>query len=168
VKDPETKRRVQHCYALAYEQHVKPRYDRIGPAPGMDDAGHRRQVSSVAHLTEHFHEAPVWIVACLDTRERPPNAAAGASIDPAVQNMLLTARALGLDATLTTRHTMHGAEVDEIFGLPPNDHSLAIVPIGHPIGAFGPERRAPLGTVVHGDRWGAPPAFEGLGGAGGE
>jgi hypothetical protein len=46
--------------------------------------------------------------------------------------MLLAARALGLGATLTTRHAMYAAEVDAIFGLPDNVTALAIVPIGFP------------------------------------
>jgi len=52
------------------------------------------------HLADHLHEAPVWIVPCLQggTHTRT----SGSSIYPAVQNMLLAARALGLGATLTT------------------------------------------------------------------
>ena len=55
----------------------------------------------VAYLTDHFHEAPVWIVACLNDGQGTPSRSSGASIYPAVQNMLLAARALGLGATLT-------------------------------------------------------------------
>jgi nitroreductase len=47
-----------------------------------------RQHAAVEYLTDHFHEAPVWIVACLE-EDRPPTRWSGASIYPAVQNMLL-------------------------------------------------------------------------------
>ena len=81
---------------------------------------------------------------------------AGASIYPAVQNMLLAARALGLGATLTSRHLRHEKEVEAILGLPPGVHSYAILPIGYPMGNFGPVRRGPLSDVVFQDRWGQP------------
>jgi hypothetical protein len=35
-------------------------------------------------------------------------------------------------------------------------HSYAILPIGYPMGKFGPTKRAPLGDVVYQDRWGQP------------
>ena len=108
------------------------------------------------YLTEHYHEAPVWIVACQDDGAETPTRSAGASIYPAVQNMLLAARALGLGSTLTSRHLRHEKEVEEILGLPPGVHSYAILPIGYPMGNFGPVRRGPLADVVYQDRWGEP------------
>ena len=66
-----------------------------------------------------------------------PDRTAGSSIYPAVQNMLLATRALGLGTTLTTRHTGYGKEVDAIFGLPAGVHSYPILPIGWPMGRAG-------------------------------
>ena len=63
-------------------------------------------------------------------RARTPNAVAGASIYPAVQNMMLAARALGLGSTLTTRHLLYEKETEAALGLPPGVHSYAILPIG--------------------------------------
>ena len=79
---------------------------------------------------------------------------AGASIYPAVQNMLLAARALGLGATLTTRHLLYEAETEAALGLPPGVHSYAILPIGYPMGHFGPVGRGKLEEIVFQDRWG--------------
>ena len=59
-----------------------------------------RMLASAEDLAEHLHEAPMWIVPCLSGAA--PTRISGASIYPAVQNMLLAARALGLGATLTT------------------------------------------------------------------
>ena len=81
---------------------------------------------------------------------------AGSSIYPAVQNMCLAARALGLGTTLTTRHTGFGKECDAIFGLPPGVQSYAILPIGYPMGKFGTVGRGPLKDFVYGDQWGQP------------
>ena len=89
------------------------------------------------YLTEHFHEAPVWIVACMEDGRCAPTRWAGASIYPAVQNMLLATRALGLGSTLTTRHLLHEKEAEAALGLPPGVHSYAILPIGYPMGGSG-------------------------------
>jgi nitroreductase len=80
----------------------------------------------------------------------------GSSIYPAVQNMLLAARALGLGATLTTLHVTFEKEVDAILGLPSDAHTYALLPIGYPLGRFGPVGRKPLDEVVYADRWGQP------------
>jgi nitroreductase len=51
-------------------------------------------LAAAEYLANHIHEAPVWIVPCLEGCT--PTRTSGSSIDPAVQNMLLAARALGL------------------------------------------------------------------------
>jgi nitroreductase len=156
VKDPEIKRQVQRYYQKALEDVVAPRYRNNPPPPGVTQEKYHRQLDAVIYLTEHFHEAPVWIVACLNEGENAPTRWSGASIYPAVQNMLLAARALGLGATLTTRHLLFEAEVEDILGLPAGVHSYAILPIGYPIGRFGPVSRGQLSEVVYLNRWQQP------------
>ena len=85
-----------------------------------------------------------------------PSRTAGSSIYPAVQNILLAARALGLGATLTTLYLSFEKEVETALGLPDAVHSYALIPIGYPMGRFGPVRRVPLADVTYGDRWGQP------------
>ena len=77
-----------------------------------------------------------------------------ASIYPGVENLLLTARALGLGATLTTWHLMIEADFKRVLGIPRGVHTFAVIPVGWPVGSFGPVRRRPLAEVVHHDRWG--------------
>ncbi len=154
VTDPTVKQDIQQYYAKAFAA-ASQMYQSSPPPPGMTGSQYERQHKGVQHLTEHFHEAPVWIVACIDHGGRP-GPATGASIYPAVQNILLAARALGLGATLTTRHTMYAAEVDAILGLPEHVTALAIVPIGYPDRGFSRVRRGPIEDVVYQDRWGAP------------
>jgi nitroreductase len=157
LKDPEIKEKVQVYYKKAYDEVVGPRYASSAPPPGSDAARFRRQNAAVQYLTDHYHEAPVWIVACLeDGSVSGPGRSAGASIYPAVQNMLLAARALGLGSTLTTRHIAYEKEVDAAMGIPPGFHSYAILPIGYPMGRFGPVGRGPLADVVYLDGWGKP------------
>ena len=72
--------------------------------------------------------------------------------------MLLAARALGLGATLTTLYLQFEKEAEAAMGLPPGFrfHSDALLPIGYPMGRFGPVRRIALADVVYEDRWGQP------------
>ncbi|WP_178133262.1 nitroreductase family protein [Vineibacter terrae] len=155
VKDPKVKKAVQVLYKRAYDEVIGPRYASGELPPGVDRERYARQHRAVEHLTEHFHEAPVWIVACLEDG-LTPNRWAGASVYPAVQNMLLAARALGLGSTLTTRHLLHEKEAEAALGLPRGVHSYAILPIGYPMGRFGPVGRAALSEVVFEERWGQP------------
>jgi nitroreductase len=154
IKDRGIKEKVQHYYKRALDEYVGPRYRESTPPPGVTREQYDRQHAAVAYLTEHFHEAPVWIVACLDEGQGTPSRSSGASIYPAVQNMILAVRALGLGTTLTTRHLRYEKEVEAALDLPPGIHSYAILPIGYPMGRFGPVRRAPLSDIVHLDRWG--------------
>ena len=70
--------------------------------------------------------------------------------------MLLAARALGLGATLTTLYLIFEKEAEAAMGLPDGVHSYALLPIGYPLGKFGPVRRTALADVVYRDRWGQP------------
>jgi len=152
IKDPAKKRAVQHWYKKAYNEVIGPRYASSAPPPGTDAAKYARQHNAVEYLTEHFHEAPVWIVVCLE--DPKPSRMSGASAYPAVQNMLLAARALGLGSTLTTRHLIYEKEAEAALGLPPGVHSYAILPIGWPMGKFGPVGRGPLEAITYLDNWG--------------
>jgi len=71
--------------------------------------------------------------------------------------MLLAARALGLGATLTTLYLRFEKEAEAALGLPSGVHSHALLPIGYPMGRFGPVRRVPLAEVVFEDKWGRLP-----------
>ena len=173
IKDRAIKEKVQRIYKRAFEEVVSPIYKTSGPPPGVTPERYAAQHAAVEYLTEHFHEAPVWIVACsvqgVNVRQRDAagegasfeTRMAGASIYPAVQNMLLAARALGLGATLTTRHLIYEADATAALGLPDGVVTHAILPIGYPMGRFGPVGRGPLADVVFEDRFGQKwPALE--------
>jgi nitroreductase len=154
VKDVALKQTVGALYKRAWDEQVAPRYRAGEPAPGMSRERFLRLLEAAEYLAAHIHEAPVWIVPCLEGGA--PTRTSGSSIYPAVQNMLLAARALGLGATLTTLYLQFEKEADAAFGLPAGVHSYALLPIGYPIGRFGPVRRIALADVVYQDRWGQP------------
>ena len=100
VRDPEIKKTVGAYYKRAWDEVVSPRYRAGEPAPGTSPERFSRMLDAAQYLADHIHEAPVWIIPCMQGAN--PTRTAGSSIYPAVQNMLLAARALGLGATLTT------------------------------------------------------------------
>ena len=154
VKDPAKKKAVQVWYKKAFDEVVGPRYASSAPPPGSDPAK---------------IQTPTWrgriSDGTLSTKRRSgslpasktvpiPDRSAGASVYPAVQNMLLAIRALGLGSTLTTRHLQFEKETEAALGLPPGVHSYAILPVGYPMGKFGPTGRGKMSEFVYGDKYG--------------
>ncbi len=76
-----------------------------------------------------------------------------ASIYPAIQNLLLAARARGLAATMTTWHLFAEADVKQILEIPNNVRTYALIPIGWPLGRFGPVTRRPPDEVIRREHW---------------
>ena len=72
---------------------------------------------------------------------------------PAVQNILLACRAVGLGASLTTLHTSFGRELDTRIGLPEGCPSCALLPIGWPVGRYGRPPRRPIDESLYFDRY---------------
>jgi nitroreductase len=83
---------------------------------------------------------------------RTAGIADGATAFPAVQNILLAARALGLGAVLTTQHFFVPGEFERILGMPASSTLAAIIPVGWPTGKFGPVKRPNPADVVSWDR----------------
>jgi nitroreductase len=167
VRDPARKAFIQERYKRAWDIYLHANLEAAAKAPPLApaDAEKRlRMVQSATNLAEHLHEAPVLLLICMlprdlvllkDAEGRPRSPAAlYASIFPAAQNVLLACRALGLGATLTTLHLMHEAEIKQELGIPPEVEAVALIPIGYPVGRFGPVTRAPVQQVTYWDSWG--------------
>jgi nitroreductase len=169
IADAEQRRRVGAVYARA-SRLVRPFYENR-PTPAhmnADEERHLRQ--SGFYLHDHMEEAPVLILVC--GRERQPRATllgedadsiarnalctAMASVYPAVQNIILACRALGLGTVVTTNHILLEDEMKAALGLPEDVRTYALMPIGYPRDKFGPVRRKPLSAVAIRDRWGNP------------
>jgi len=110
----------------------------------------RRNLRAAIHLAEHFHEAPVHLFVAGWKRRGEPQVQA---LFPAVQNILLACRAVGLGASLTTLHRRFGEEVDAYLGLPPERPSCALLPIGWPTGRYGRPPRRSVDECLHWERF---------------
>ena len=107
---------------------------------------------------DHFEDIPVVVVACLKGVIAPwpsmATSSAYGSIYPAVQNLLLAARAAGLGAALITVPLWSKLLARRALGLPWNVTPCAVIPLGWPIGKYGPTTRRPVGELVSLDRYG--------------
>jgi nitroreductase len=156
VKDRAVKARLARAYRLAWGL-----YGRLGRRLAARDPKMSRQLDAVEWQVAHFEEIPVLVVACLrGFRPVWPSLVVTSyygSIYPAVQNLLLAARAGGLGAALITLPLWSPWRVRRALHLPWRVTPCAIVPLGWPLGRYGPTTRRPVGAVVHLDRYGHQP-----------
>lgn len=150
IRDPHVKKRLQELYNDAAQPYFASRQ----PASDLPEGQRRtaeRVRGSAQHLAEHMHEAPVLIMCCIRGTE---SFVLGSSIYPAVQNLMLAARAHGVGSTLTTIHRGRDAEVKALLNIPEDVHTAALIPLGYPTGTWREGPRRPLGEVVFSDRFG--------------
>jgi nitroreductase len=167
VTDPEQRNRVGAAYAKA-SLSVRPFYENRPRPEHMTETEERHLKTSGFYLHEHMADAPVLLLVCGRRRGPRPDitnlgaeplarmaiATACASIYPAVQNVILACRALGLGTVLTTNHLLCEDQIKAALGIPDDIDTYALMPIGYPVGKFGLVRRKPLAEVVMRDRWG--------------
>ena len=157
VRDPRIKKALARLNRQVWRL-----YARIGRWTTRHDAKRRRMLTAVQWQADHFEEYPVIVVACLKGRYIPflhiSSASYFGSIFPAVQNLLLAARAVNLGAALTTIPLWNLIAVRRILGLPWNLTPCAVIPLGWPLGRYGPTTRRPVHEVVSFDRFGNRPA----------
>ena len=147
IRDREAKRRLGQWYLDSWRHMVAA----IGDAAS-------ESYRSGGDLARQMKDIPVLILACVNQGA----STMGSSIYPAVQNLMLAARALGLGTVLTTNHMRFEQEVKAFLGIPEDVDTAALIPIGYPVEGvrFGGSRRKPLTEVVFYDRWGRQPASE--------
>jgi len=172
VRDPDQRRQLGAIYRKASDI-AEAVYAARGRPPNLTERQFARLMTSGAHLWQHMGEAPVLLIPCsrrpaLPPRDALPPAMAarwedeaayadrirGASVYPAVQNIILACRALGLGTVITTNHIRCEDEVKALLGIPEDVSTWALMPIGWPIDKFGPLTRRPLAEVAHADSWG--------------
>jgi len=171
VCDSEQRRRIGEIYRRV-SRWVWERYQHQSRPAHVSEKQYDRMMRAGLHLYEHMAEAPVLLFPCLrlnpvalpptippDIRAAMREASpwtAGASIYPAVQNIILACRGLGLGTVLTTNHTVAEDEIKAVLDLPSDVRTFGLMPIGYPAGKFGPVRRRPIGEVAVLNRYGAP------------
>jgi len=163
VTDPETRRAIGAVYRRAYDRY-EPALLRVRPPARSpeEEASFERKRRASRHLAEHLAEAPVLVLVLMpnismtlhDEQGPLDVGTAFASVYPAVQNLMLAARGLGIGTTLTTVYRIYQDEVRAICGVPERHEVVALVPMGRPRRGFRVGRRRPVEQVTHWDRFG--------------
>jgi len=122
----------RHDEGFPDRDHLPPRYH---PAAALADA---------------MGDAPCVVLA-LALFDGPAN-----SVIPAVQNLMLAARALGIGSVPTTLHPTVMDRFHQLFGIPGDVGFHFCVPLGYPQGHFGPTDRKPTAETTYLDRWNGP------------
>jgi len=133
--------------------------------PAADMARLERTLAAGDYLADHLHEAPAILLfiadpammAITDKNLDRISMVGGGSVYTAVENAMLACVAEGLGCTLTTLHCIREPEVKAALGIPESWATLAMVPIGYPVGkGHGPITRRPPADLVFDDVYGAP------------
>jgi nitroreductase len=150
VRDPAVKRQL----ADQNRRHAEPYIAADVSNPATPKL--KRMLDAVVWQMEHMHEIPALIVACFDYPEKVEGMGvyrSAGSVWPGIQNLLLTARALGLGAAPTTLALRDQDAVRKILKLPETFAALCLIPVGYPMGKFGPVTRKPVSEVMRFDAW---------------
>ena len=163
VRDPAKRRALRDLYLPLWQEYAK-EYMRVSAGLTGDAAAKRdRMLDAANHLGEHLDVSPVIVVFVFDVRRMSitddglgrPSVVGGASIYPAVQNLLLACRVEGLGCVLTTLLCKAEPQVRALLEIPDPWATAAFVPIGWPARkGHGPLTRRPLANMAFGDRFG--------------
>ncbi len=136
---------------------IKRERDQYDRGSGADnDSPKSRMARTMQDYVDQFAKVPCLILPCLQ-RYREPDEMEGASVYPAVQNLLLAARATGYGGVITGFHRMVEPQLRELLDIPEEVFIACPVTLGMPAGQHGPVRRRPLQEFVFSDRWGDSP-----------
>lgn len=157
VTEPEKKAALGELYRRAWDRY-RPAVEAVTP-PAKDEAGaaaQRRNLDASEHLAQTIGDAPVLVVVLVPRISMTLQDDEGdldvgsvlASVYPAVENLILAARAFGLGTTLTTVIRILEDEARAVLEVPDRYEIGALLPLGHPTGRWGVARRRPAPSIT--------------------
>jgi nitroreductase len=162
VRDREVKRRLGRLNRVAWRT-----YGSVWRFFARNDEKTLRALKAVDVLVDNYEDVPVVIIACVRWNSYGPIVSGirlpfpdfmasiyYGSIFPAVQNLLLAARAVGLGASLTVMPLWSTFLAKRVLNMPIWSSPVAVIPMGWPVGRYGPTTRPPLDEYLHYDRYG--------------
>lgn len=147
VTESERRAWIADRYRPAFHRYIAPAVE-AAENPEYSET-QRKNMRAAIHLADHLHEVPVLLFVAGWTRAGRPQLQA---LMPAIQNILLACRAVGLGACLTQIHLAAGREIDEWLGLPEKCPSCALIPIGWPVGRYARPSRRSIDTCLFWER----------------
>ena len=163
VRSPERKQALADVYQPAWYRYAKGYDARNDQLPPEEASKGRRNRVAGDYLADHLHEAPVILMfvadpkmmAITDAKLDRISMVGGGSVYTAVQNAMLAARTEGLGCVLTTLHCLAEDEVKSALQIPEDWATLAMVPLGYPVGkGHGPISRKSAEALAFDDVFG--------------
>ena len=155
IDDKTTRAKIGGALNAIYEG--GPLKNMIAKGQQVEDKSQRLMMKGAQAFFSKLADAPVIIVPCLyqlaSPTPDPTSLEAGSSIYMAVQNLMLSARGLGLGTVMTTAHSLVNDALREACSIPDNAHPVALIPIGYPDANFGPTRRKGLDEILRWNSW---------------
>jgi nitroreductase len=136
--------------ALYHEAWWAKRRDERGWTGPRDIPPEETNYRSAMRLADEIKDAPCVVLA-MAVRGGGAN-----SVIPAVQNLMLAARALGVGSVPTTLHAQVMDRFNAMFSIPEGVTFHFCVPMGYPRGNFGPTNRLPSAETTFFNQWGSP------------
>lgn len=158
VRDAALRRAISDFYAPLWDAYSGPAKRALAPGAALPP-----MLANADHFARHLADVPVHVVVCAriadlyatDAGLDRVSIVAGASVYPAVQNLLLAARAEGLGTALTTLLCAVEAEMRTLLAIPEDFATAAMVALGWPARPFPTRlRRRPLREIAFADRFG--------------
>ncbi|MEQ8663080.1 MAG: nitroreductase family protein [Gammaproteobacteria bacterium] len=161
IRERATKERLQALYLPFWDAYV------AGIDAGTVRVGSRdsRILEAADHFARHLADIPVLVCVCARLADVHPTDTAldrlsivgGASVYPAVQNVLLAARNAGLGSALTTLLCAVEPAVKALLEIPEDVSTAALLALGYPARPF-PARlnRRPLDEMAFSEKFGRP------------
>lgn len=157
-----TDRTVKEAVAAVYQRAYN-RYERAAIAalptgrPPEEVAAKARSHRAARYLAEHLADAPALVFVLMNNlpwvrhdEEGPMDIGPlWGSVFPAVQNLMLAARALGIGTALTTVFRIYQNDMRAALAIPAIYEIAAMIPMGRPKGKFGVAPRKPAEQVTH-------------------
>ena len=152
ITDTEQKQKIGNIYREVGMKAIK----HGALASGLLDDEMEKVYRNAMILVDHIHEAPALILCCLQGTPSADGISQSThygSIYPAIQNLMLAARAKGLGSTLTTLHKAKEKAVKAILSIPEGVDTVALIPLGYPKGKWGKPNRKPVEEVMFWNSW---------------
>ncbi|MFT4519679.1 MAG: nitroreductase [Halioglobus sp.] len=126
-------------------------------ASGTLDKETEKVYQNAMILVDNLQSAPALILCCLQDIPRLSGIQQSSyygSIYPAIQNLMLAARARGIGSTMTTLHKAKEQDIKDILSIPQGVETIALIPLGYPQGNWGRPKRKPQPDVTFWNKWG--------------
>ena len=157
VTDPAKRAQIGEIYLRAWNRYEPAVRAQLPPTDDLD-----KNYAISRRLAERFGDVPVHVLVLMpkttmtvtDDQGEMDVGPLTASVYPAVQNLILAARARGLGTVLTTVWRPLEAEVRAVCAIPDRFEIAALLPLGHPLGRWGVAPRRPAEHLTSWDTFG--------------